>query len=315
MKRVIFISSVLINLTGCNTIQQQPQSFDTHFIKASQETPTTPPSILPINNNNFKLQVGQDPAITKAYNEYLKTGVAPNIITDGFTEFAFSSNQQPIITTAPFALTVISLEPGEKVTNVTPSDNRWGCSIAVSGSGSSIQYQVLIKPPAPNLSANFIITTNKRMYDIKAVSTDINGKYDRDVRFWYPDEIQTYLENQNVEQSDDISDVYSDSTSSNINLMSLNFNYSISNTLFSSPSWKPTQVFDDGTHTYIKFPPTISNEDMPALFIQNGSTKELVNYRSKPPYFVVDKIFNQAILVLGVGSSQTSITITNNNYS
>ena len=314
MKRVIFVTSALITLTGCNTIQQQPQSFDAHFIKANQEISLSSPSTFPISNNNFKLQVSQDPAITKAYNEYLKTGVAPDIVTDGFVVFAYDSNQQPIIATAPFALTVISLEPGEKFTNVTPSDNRWSCSIAVSGSGSSIQYQVLIKPPAPNTSANFIITTNKRMYDIKAVSTAVNGKYDRDVKFWYPDEIQANLENQNAVQSEDIGDFNSDDTSSNINLSSLNFNYSISNSFFNSPSWKPLQAFDDGTHTYIKFPPSISNEDMPALFIQNGKTKELVNYRSKPPYFVVDKIFKQAILVLGVGSSQTSITISNNNY-
>ena len=40
--------------------------------------------------------------------------------------------------------------------------------------------------------------------------------------------------------------------------------------------------------------------------------KELVNYRSKAPYFVVDKLFKQAILELGVGSQQQQVTLTNN---
>jgi type IV secretory pathway VirB9-like protein len=102
-----------------------------------------------------------------------------------------------------------------------------------------------------------------------------------------------------------------------VNLNNLNFNYSIASDGFfrSFPSWKPTRVFDDGSHTYIQFSASMSNKDMPVLFVLNGSNQELVNYRSKAPYFVVDKIFKQAVLVMGVGRSQRKVFITNNCYS
>ncbi len=42
----------------------------------------------------------------------------------------------------------------------------------------------------------------------------------------------------------------------------------------------------------------------------NGPTKTLVNYRFVKDRFEADKVLNRAVLISGVGSAQTSVTIT-----
>jgi type IV secretory pathway VirB9-like protein len=105
-------------------------------------------------------------------------------------------------------------------------------------------------------------------------------------------------------------------TTPDVNLNNLNFDYCVAcNGIFSHcPSWRPTRIFDDGVHTYIQFPASMANRDMPALFVLEGSQNQLVNYRSKPPYFVVDKIFREAVLIIGVGNHQTKVRIVNRHY-
>ncbi len=162
-----------------------------------------------------------------------------------------------------------------------------------------------------------MITTDKRLYTLKMVSIE-NAHYTRDVRFWYPEEIQSLANADNEEQTKSLTQDSAIAKLPAVTVGNLNFNYTIgTNSNFTPmPSWAPSRIFDDGTHTYIQFPKTISSRDMPALFVVDGSNKTaLVNYQVKTPYFVVDKIFKQAVLVIGVGSQQTRVTITNRAYS
>lgn len=264
-------------------------------------------------NKNYRLTYGNDPSLERAFNQYVRTGSAPNIITYGFVKFAYSGGQQPIVKTTPFQETVISLEPGENFTNISSGDpNRWSYSVAVSGSGTNRQQNVLVKPSLPNMSTNMVITTDKRIYNLRLVSS-MNFRTTKNVSFWYPDEMVESTNNTILSQENN----GSVSTTPDVNLNNLNFNYRISSDRFfqSLPSWKPCRVFDDGVHTYIQFPSSIANKELPVLFILDKQDKELVNFRYKAPYFVVDKIFNRAALVMGVGEHHTQVNITNNNYS
>lgn len=260
----------------------------------------------------YRYKIGNDPALERAFNQYIKTGKAPNIITAGFISFAYNKNQQPIVHTSPLQETIISLEPGERFTNVTTGDpNRWSYSAAISGSGNKQQYNILVKPSMADLATNMVITTDKRIYNLKLISSD-NGNLTKAVSFWYPEDIVNEVNNEMVTTSED----KVISQSSQVNLTNLNFNYSISTKGFfiAAPAWKPVRVFDDGIHTYIEFPASMTNRDMPVLFIQKNNNQQLVNYRVKKPYFVVDKIFDQAVLVMGVGSDQSKVFITNRSY-
>lgn len=308
------ISLVCISMTGCASFLQysQPKTFS-----SANRVVEKPVVIRPaLMKMDYQLSYGNNPALQRAYQQFLKTGKAANITTEGFVQFAYSTGNQPIVVASPLELTVITLQAGENVTNVSSGDPlRWSYAMAYSGQGKLRQPHITVKPSQANISTTLFITTDKRMYTLKIISKQ-EEHYVRDVRFWYPDEVQAFWDNANAEQSQKITNSDTVAELPNININTLNFNYDISGSWFSTVAWKPLRVFDDGTHTYIQFPPSMSNHDMPALFVMNGSNqeKELVNYRSKPPYFIVDKIFKQAVLVVGVGNGQSKITLTNNQY-
>ena len=71
------------------------------------------------------------------------------------------------------------------------------------------------------------------------------------------------------------------------------------------PPWRPVRAFDDGNKVYIEFPKRIDQGDAPPLFVigADGGT-ELVNYRMRGNYYVVDKLFAAAELRLGEDKQQ-----------
>jgi len=298
-------------LTGCATKESSQQLSPVNRIV---EKPITVPP--PDLKTQYHFSYDNNPILKKAYQQYLKTGKTPNIITDSFEQFAYGFGKQPVIAANPLSLTVISLELGEKVTNVSSGDPlRWSYSLAYSGQDKSRQAHVMVKPSQTDISTDLVITTDKRLYTLHLTAPS-GGKYARNIRFWYPQDIQEYWSNHNSEQLQKITKEKEDIVvaTPNINLNTLNFNYRIASDGWYSPSWKPVRVFDDGTHTYIQFPENMNSRDMPALFILNGDNKDLVNYRAKSPYFVVDKIFSKAALISGVGSNQAKVIITNQRY-
>lgn len=287
---------------------------DVHYAPANRVIEKTVYLESPRLKMKYQLQYGNNPALRRAYQTYLKTGSAPNIVTDGFVQFAYSNGSQPVVLASPLELTVITLEPGESVTNVSSGDpTRWSYSLAYSNQGAERQPHVMIKPSYPHLSTNVVITTDKRYYTLKLVSGDVGQNYTRNVQFWYPEEASAFWDKYNAEQAKEWNQTVAELP--NLDVNSLHFNYAIKTGGFFTPSplWKPIRVFDDGTHTYIQFPSTMNSSDMPALFIADGGNPELVNYRVKPPYFVVDKIFKQALLITGVGINQKKVVLTNHN--
>jgi type IV secretion system protein TrbG len=72
------------------------------------------------------------------------------------------------------------------------------------------------------------------------------------------------------------------------------------------------RAFDDGTHVYIEVPPQMKTAQAPALLLKAGSGDQLVNYRVAGDYYVVDRLFDQAMLVAGAGSKQDRVTIAYN---
>lgn len=302
-KKTIFLLISFI-LAGCAEQQTAPLPTTRQVV----ERPVAIPA--PDIKMNYRFSYDSNPALKKAYQQYLRTGKAPDITTEGFKQFAYGIGNQPIIAASPLELTVISLEPGEKVTNVSSGDPlRWSYSLAYSGQDKTRQAHVMVKPSQQDISTDLVITTDKRMYTLK-MTTDKDGKYVRDVRFWYPQEMQDFWNNYNQEQMQKLTN--SSGTIAempNINLNNLNFGYRITHNGWNTPYWQPVRVFDDGVHTYIQFSPAVNARDLPALFVVNGNKQELVNYRSKPPYFVVDKLFNKAVLITGAGSTQKVVTI------
>ena len=84
---------------------------------------------------------------------------------------------------------------------------------------------------------------------------------------------------------------------SGLSLEQIKFRYAISG---DSPPWKPLRAFDDGERVYIQFPAGIAQGELPPLFVIGPQGDgQLVNYRFRSPYYVVDRLFGAAELRLG----------------
>jgi len=84
-----------------------------------------------------------------------------------------------------------------------------------------------------------------------------------------------------------------------VNLEALNFAYRVK-VERGRPLWTPTQVFDDGRKTFIRFPAAMLNREAPALFVVSSTNEtQLVNYRMSNDYYVVDRLIERAELRVG----------------
>ncbi len=255
--------------------------------------------------------IAHRPLVTKKTIEKpIKTGQSTPLLTDGFAIVQYQLYQQPIIQAAPFQITVIQLEPGEKFTNISSGDpTRWSYAVAVSGKDDAAQQNILVKPSLPDISTNLVISTNQRLYNLRLVSTQTD-KLTRNIRFYYPedrvnskDDKMPSFEEESIEEQPNYIPTYP--------IVCNHYRITTGGFFSRPPVWQPLRVLDDGVHTYIQFPDYISQRDLPALFVVNGSQKECVNYRFKAPFMIVDKIFDEATLVTGVGGSQQAVILTN----
>src|SRR5690606_2189368 len=67
----------------------------------------------------------------------------------------------------------------------------------------------------------------------------------------------------------------------------------------------PVRAFDDGNKVYIEFPARIDQGQAPPLFVLGPDGQaQLVNYRMRGSYYVVDRLFAAAELRLGEDPQQ-----------
>jgi hypothetical protein len=92
----------------------------------------------------------------------------------------------------------------------------------------------------------------------------------------------------------------------------LDFGYSITG----KASWKPVRVYNDGVKTILEMPGTLRQKEAPTLLIvrKDGrifkkSEQVMVNYRVQNGRYIVDAVFDQAVLVVGVGGNQERVVI------
>jgi len=69
------------------------------------------------------------------------------------------------------------------------------------------------------------------------------------------------------------------------------------------------RAFDDGAHVYIQMPPSMKTADAPALLIAASGGNQMVNYRVRGNYYVVDRLFDNAVMVAGVGREQDRVSV------
>lgn len=204
--------------------------------------------------------------------------------------------------TAPGHVTDIALQAGEQLVGSGPvaagDTVRWVIGDTESGTGASKRVHILAKPTRPDLATNLVINTDRRTYLMELRSTE--KTYMASVSWQYPQDQLIALRRQNAAAE------AATPIDSGIDLGQLRFRYAIEG---DNPPWRPTQVFDDGAKVYIEFAHGISQGEMPPLFvIGNDGATELVNYRARQNYYIVDRLFAAAELRLG-GDNQQKVRI------
>mgnify|MGYP002621096976 CR=1 FL=1 len=192
--------------------------------------------------------------------------------------------------TSPGRVTMIALQPGEELVTVAAGDTvRWIVGDTSSGGGDELRVNVLVKPTRTALKTNLVITTSRRTYLIELTSTE--RAWMASVSWDYPRDRMLALQRQSqAAQSTAPVDT-------GLTLENIRFRYAISG---SNPPWKPLRVFDDTEKVYIQFPAGIAQGELPPLFVIGAQGDgQLVNYRFRAPYYIVDRLFGAAELRLG----------------
>ena len=237
---------------------------------------------------------------------------------DGMIQYPFGMTQ-PTLTCSPLHACDFELEQGENINNVVMGDSvRWIAAPAKSGSGMSATQHIILKPSDTGLNTNMIVTTDKRTYFVTLKSSAT--RYQSRVGFYYPDQMvqkwhgDAMVVAQKVQV--DAQRVISDMPSITVDNLNLD-GYKIKGNR--ALDWYPVRVFDDGAHIYIQMPEKSRASDAPSLVIETDEDKaELVNYRVKTgkiagrtaTYYIVDKLFHRAALLMGVDDEQQKVVIT-----
>lgn len=194
---------------------------------------------------------------------------------------------------APGQVSDIALQPGETLSAVSAGDTvRWVIGDTTSGSGSERRVHILVKPFAPDLRTNLVIATDRRSYHLQLDSTANTAM--AVVSWTYPQDAIAAAKRR-IEESSRV-------VEHKVDLENVKFRYAISG---DNPPWKPVRAFDDTNKVYIEFPTRIDQGEAPPLFVVGPEgNSELVNYRVKGNYYVVDRLFAAAELRLGQKKQQ-----------
>jgi type IV secretion system protein TrbG len=209
--------------------------------------------------------------------------------------FPFSDGAIYQVYTAPGAVTDIALQVGESLVAVAAGDTvRWVIGDTTSGAGAEKRTHILVKPFASGLATNLVITSDRRTYHVQLTATSRTAM--AALSWTYPADHLIALRRA-AEQAAAAAPV-----SEGLTIDSLHFNYAISG---DTPAWRPLRAFDDGRQTFVEFPASIGVGDAPPLFIVGPTGEaELVNYRVRGRFYVVDRIFEIAELRLGTRKQQ-----------
>ena len=191
--------------------------------------------------------------------------------------------------TAPEQVSEIALQPGESLISVAAGDTaRWVIGDTTSGAGTGRRSHVLVKPSAAGLSTNLVIATDRRVYHIEVESSPKAAM--TSISWTYPEDALLALRTAAAAMREA-------PVAADVTVEALDFNYRIEG---DRPAWRPLRAFDDGRQLFIEFPATLPQGEAPPLFIRGeGGRAELLNYRLRGRYYVVDRLFSAAELRLG----------------
>jgi type IV secretion system protein TrbG len=313
--RTSVLPSILLVLAGCATQGKLPPviSLDELVAVAAQPLPEPPkpievvemPTPLPLPEQMKALPIESDAKLApepadeklRVFRANAEARIAPT--REGYVNaiqvWPYADGALYQVYTSPGRVTVIALQQGEELVTVSAGDTvRWIVGDTAAGAGATLRVNILVKPTRVGLKTNLVVTTNRRTYLLELSSTP--QAWMASVSWDYPKDRMLALQRQ-AQQAQASAPVETGMT-----LEQIRFRYTVTG---DSPPWKPLRAFDDGEHVYIQFPGGIAQGELPPLFVIGArGDGQLVNYRFRSPYYVVDRLFGAAELRLGGDKAQ-----------
>lgn len=319
MIRTTCASFALACLSACATTADLPPLEETDFIQAvalvdeQPREPTVVETVTPLP------LPGQMKPVRKVTRRIVRSAASPeDTIAKGTAEarhepsmngyvnavqvYPYTEGALYRVYAAPGQVSDIALQPGETLVSVSAGDTvRWVVGDTQSGSGSSARAHVLVKPISSDIATNLMIATDRRTYHLELEST--TDTYMAAISWRYPQDELARRVNRTAKPP---TATFREPLSA-LSLTDLNFDYRIDG---DRPDWRPVRAFDDGAQVFIQMPDALATTDAPPLFVIGASGDiELVNYRVRGNYYIVDHLFRAAELRLGT-QDQTVVRIT-----
>lgn len=274
-------------------------------------------------------------ALGELVREYQRTGRAGVLRQSTVMVFPFG-HSQPVLACAPLRASVVELEPGETVLGLVAGDTeRFAVEQTTTGPGGRTPL-VLVKPLAYDVTTNLVVSTDRRVYHVTLDSApmpetggrstgrssrggerrssrasrsatgrsatetpdDLNPqpRYARHIRFYYPDDPSPSAASVSNRAG---ALALSSSPDGSASLDDLHFDYAVTG----DPALVAAveRVFDDGVHAYVKLRRgAAASGEVPLLYVLGPSgEREVLNYAYRGGYYVTDRAFDEAELVLG----------------
>ncbi len=298
IERTLTVSIVagVIAFAGCAPQQAQTPSLP--------QTPVVMAPARPKGPTGAQI-LAEQPALVRTIIQEHQPGTAwLTLKTATSVLYPYSDDSEVRVVAAPLRTVDIALEPGETVTDMALGDQqRWMTSLVSAGDPHNPTPHVVVKPEMAGIATDLTIYGTKHIYRIDLRSS---GKAMRAVGFYYPSDLLVEMQAADKAQTD-TDPSPSDSALPEGDPAALDFNYRISNT---NVPWRPVRAFSDTTRVYLQMPVGMKTTNAPALLIDSSSGPQMVNYRMRNDYLIVDRLFDKAELISGAGRDQDKVTVT-----
>lgn len=308
MKYTLLLSLTLATVFPLTTMAQQVPAIENVSFAPGSYAPIR--SIKPQPLAQIPLEVSEAPqeGITSTEKPTLPSGAM--LGQDRSVVFNYGENL-PSVVCAPLHVCEVSLQPGETIQQLDVGDTtRWSVKLARSRNAEGIETShLIIKPSDIGIVSNLVAITDKRTYSLQLISRRDRAWMPK-VAFAYPDDIQAnwqayFAPNQQTTRP--AINLVNSTAPTVQQAPALDFKYHLKG---DKPAWKPVRVYSDQNKTYIQFPATAKNDEIPVLLVLGpGNTEQLVNYRLDGDAFVVDKVIQRATLISGIGKYQQRVNI------
>ncbi len=246
------------------------------------------------------------------------SAAVPTPGADGRVIYVFGQGT-PVMVCAPLRVCALELQAGEHLQSEPQigDSRRWEITPVLSGSGLEQAPVLIVKPIEAGLETDLIVPTDRHTYVVRLVSDPT--RFISRLAFQYPADDKAKWAAFQLQQDGAKRDAEALAERQRTKdqqagvfalpdgaLDNLYFDYKVEG----DQAYRPERVLDDGVHTYLIYPADGRFRELPTLLmLMNGKT-ELVNFRVDGSRYIVDRLFDRAVLIVGVGKKQTRVTIT-----